>query len=70
MASTDEGFTDAELTEMLTAPRRIRGDQGEVEHRSISEVIQADQYLRKTRRGNRHLILRNSVVQVTQYPPE
>ena len=37
-------FAD-QITEALAAPKRVKGDQGEVENHSIGDLIKADQYL-------------------------
>lgn len=37
-------FAD-QLSAALSAPKRVKGDAGEVEQHSISDMIKADQYL-------------------------
>lgn len=42
---TDSEAASEALAAALTGPKRVKGDAGEVEQRSIDELIKADQYL-------------------------
>jgi hypothetical protein len=34
-----------QIAEAMAAPKRVKGDQGEIENHSITDLIKADQYL-------------------------
>jgi hypothetical protein len=59
---------DPVIEEALKGPRRVRGDQGEVEQRSADELIKASEYLR-SKTLDRHTVLQNSIVRGTKYGP-
>lgn len=56
-----DGIDSEKLERMLSAPEEVKGDQGTVKQRSVSEIIKADRYLRRNA-VSRHTILRNSIV--------
>lgn len=58
------GIDADKLERSLSAPKVIKGDQGTVEQRSVSDAIKANRYLRRNE-VSRHTILRNSVVIVS-----
>ena len=57
---------ESEVETSLTNPRRVRGDQGEIEERSADEIIKTDIYLQKRGRS-RNNILRSSLVKLSHY---
>lgn len=59
------GIDADKLERSLSAPEVVKGDQGMVKQRSVSETIKADRYLRRNT-VSRHTILRNSVVIVSE----
>lgn len=47
MAAEDDTLRDAIRTN-AAGPKRLRGDEGEIEQHSIEDQIEADRYLRNT----------------------
>jgi hypothetical protein len=58
-----------DLIDFLTSPRRVRGDQGEIENRSVDEIIKAYDFIQKTSPDYRPAnIVRNALMRTTRYP--
>lgn len=58
--------TEEEIAAKMTQPRRIKGDQGEVENRSVGELIMFDNW-QKQKQYCRRNILQASVQRVSRY---